>query len=103
MKKANRLIEMAWTRQLPGIPKGYTPSNYKCASCPYNFYCHNGSLTQKGEERYPIPFIFGSEAFQDALNIIIAINNQQPIPDVIQGNTNGDLVLEVAEKNKLLT
>jgi len=101
MDKANWLIDLAQKRILPNIPKGYTPSYYKCVQCPYNFYCHNGSLTQKGEERYPIPFLFGSEAYQDVLNIILAIHNHQPIPHVIQGDTNGDLVREVAEKNKI--
>jgi hypothetical protein len=99
--KARWCISLAKMRRLPPIPPKHTPSYYKCKQCPYNFYCHQGSRTNEGTERYPIPFVFGSVAYQDALQIIYAIQNDQPIPDVIQGSTNGDLVREVADKNKI--
>jgi CRISPR/Cas system-associated exonuclease Cas4 (RecB family) len=101
MKKARWCIYLAKQRQLPPIPPKHTPSYYKCQQCAYNFYCHHGSLDKQGRERYPIPFHFGSEAYIDVLNIILAMNNSQPIPDVIKGTTNGDLVREVAEKNQI--
>ncbi|QHW35834.1 hypothetical protein GZH47_33625 (plasmid) [Paenibacillus rhizovicinus] len=103
MNKAHRLIEMAQQRRLPAIEKGYTPSNYKCAQCPYNIYCHAGATRQDGAVRYPIPFNMGSEIYQDVLRIIAAIQQGDPIPDVLEGSTNGDLVREVTRKNELVT
>jgi hypothetical protein len=101
MEKAQWCIQLAKERKLPPLTKGYTPSYYKCAQCPYNIYCHAGSQTKEGKERYPNPFVFGSEAYQDVFRIQQAMTYQQPIPDVILGSTNGDLVREVAEKNRI--
>ena len=96
--KANRCIENAKQRKLPPIPKGYTPSCYKCSLCDYNFYCHAGNYKKDDTVRYPIPFPFGSEVHSDSMNIIHAMNNGLPIPDVIEGNTNGDLARCVQKK-----
>jgi hypothetical protein len=103
MAKAHRMIELAKERRLPAIPKGFTPSFYKCVECPYNFYCHAGATRQDGTVRYPIPFNFMSELHQDVLRILHAIQHNEPIPDVIEGITNGDLVREVTRKNELVT
>ncbi|SFJ65057.1 CRISPR/Cas system-associated exonuclease Cas4, RecB family [Paenibacillus sp. UNC496MF] len=99
MEKARTLIQLAKERRLPEIPKGHTPSFYKCAQCNYNFYCHGDSRKNDGQVRYPIPFQFGSPIYQDVLTILHAIQNGLPIPDVIKGDTNGDLVREVTERN----
>jgi hypothetical protein len=101
MSKAQWLISLAKQRRVPDLPPKHTPSYYKCAQCPFNFYCHSDSRTNTGEIRYPIPFVFGSQAYQDALSIIHAIKHNLPIPDVIKGDTNGDLVREVTEKNTI--
>lgn len=100
MNRAKYLISLAKQRRVPAIPKGYTPSYYKCVECPYNFYCHAGATRQNGELRYPIPFQFGSELYQDVLRIQHAIANALPVPDVIEGFTNGDLIREVTRKNE---
>lgn len=99
-QRAHEAIAMAKERRLPAIPKGYTPSFYKCATCPFSIYCHAGTTKNDGTVRYPNPFAFESEAYMDVQNIIAAMQTGVPIPDVIQGDTNGDLVREVAEKNK---
>ena len=97
-QKALWCIDLAKGRKLPSIPKGHTPSNYKCGMCDYNFYCHYGSKKKNSEERYPIPFDFGTEAYFNVLDILQAIQNDQPIPDVIEGDTNGDLARDVVNK-----
>lgn len=102
-EKARWCISLAKERRLPDIPKGHTPSYYKCADCPYNFYCHNGSAKNDGTIRYPIPFNVGSQIYTDVLRILHAMQNGDAIPDVIEGTTNGDLVREVAAKNELVT
>lgn len=102
-KKANECIQLAKDRMLPPIEKGYTPSNYKCTSCPFNIYCHSDSAKNDGSIRNPNPFNFGSEAYMDVENIRTAIREGNPIPNVIAGDTNGDLVREVAEKNKIFS
>jgi CRISPR/Cas system-associated exonuclease Cas4 (RecB family) len=101
-EKANWCIALAKERKLPPIPPQHTPSYYKCATCDYNFYCHAGATTQAGYERYPIPFRFGSKAYADAFSIIDAIQNNQPIPNVIVGDTNGALATEVEMYNNML-
>ncbi|WP_238546452.1 hypothetical protein [Paenibacillus sp. TCA20] len=98
-QKANECIQLAKDRKLPPLEKGYTPSNYKCKDCPFNIYCHSDSAKNDGSIRNPNPFNFGSEAYKDVENIRAAIKEGRPIPDVITGDTNGDLVREVAEKN----
>lgn len=100
-EKARWCISLAKERVLPNIPPKHTPSYYKCAQCDYNFYCHAGSVKQNGYERYPIPFKFGSKAYYDAFSIIQAIQNNQPIPDVIVGTTNGELATEVERYNNM--
>jgi hypothetical protein len=100
-QKAMWCIDLAKARMVPPIPPYYTPSAYKCSICSYNFYCHYGNLKKNGEERYPIPFNFGSPVYFDALDIINAMKNNQPIPDVILGDTNGDLAVQVEERNKV--
>ena len=72
-QKAYWCIDLAKKRMLPAIPKGHTPSYYKCGYCDYNFLCHYGSRLKTGEERYPIPFRFGSEVYFDTLNILAAM------------------------------
>lgn len=100
-QKAEWCISLAKERMLPPIPPKHTPSYYKCNQCDYNFYCHSGSKKNNGQERYPIPFKFGSKAFADAFRIIVAISNNQPIPDVIKGSTNGELAQEVEQYNHM--
>lgn len=102
-KKALWCIDLAKGRKLPPIPKGHTPSYYKCNTCDYNFYCHYGSTTNDGKERYPIPFNFGTQVYFDVLDIVHAMQNGQPIPDTIEGITNGDLARDVARKNSIMT
>ncbi len=99
--KANWCISLAKERKLPGIPPRHTPSFYKCQACDYNFYCHAGSLKRDQSERYPIPFNFGSKAYADAFNIISAIREKEPIPNVIVGDTNGALATEVEKYNNM--
>lgn len=99
-QKANRCIDNAYARKLPDIPKGYTPSAYKCSLCDYNFYCHAGNTKKDNTERYPIPFPEGTEAHFDAVAIIKAMQNNETIPDLIEGSTNGDLAKCV--QNKLI-
>jgi CRISPR/Cas system-associated exonuclease Cas4 (RecB family) len=100
-EKAQWCISLAKERRLPSIPPKHTPSYYKCATCDYNFYCHAGSTKQNKSERYPIPFAFGSKAYADAFSIIAAIKNNQPIPNVILGETNGELACEVEQYNNM--
>ncbi|PVC75137.1 hypothetical protein C2I27_04420 [Priestia megaterium] len=99
--RGNWCISLAQQRVLPNIPPQHTPSYYKCATCDYNFYCHAGSVKKDGTERYPIPFKFGSKAYGDAVSIITAIQNNQPIPNVIVGDTNGALAREVEQYNQM--
>lgn len=99
--KGNWCISLAKERMLPKIPPKHTPSFYKCAICDYNFYCHAGSIKKNGEERYPIPFRFGSKAYVDAFNIIDAIEKNIPLPNVIVGDTNGALATEVEKYNNM--
>lgn len=99
-EKAMWCIDLAHNRKLPPIPKKHTPSYYKCKMCDYNFYCHANAFKRNGEKQYPIPFKFGSKAFFDTLNIIHAIQNEQPIPDTIKGETNGELTKEVEKNNE---
>lgn len=98
-KKADWCISLAKERKVPPIPPRHVPSYYKCAICDYNFYCHAGSVKKNGEERYPIPFNFGSKAYADAFSIVHAIKNDLPIPNVIVGDTNGALATEVEQYN----
>jgi hypothetical protein len=98
--RANYLIDLAKKRKLPDRPQKYVPSCYKCSICDYAFYCHNQSIKRNGEVRYPIPFRFGTPAYIHALEIIDAVNNHKPIPDVIKGNTLGDLYSETAAMNQ---
>lgn len=100
-EKANWCISLAKERMLPPIPPKHTPSFYKCGMCDYNFYCHAGSIKNNGQERYPIPFKFGSKAFADTWKVLAAIQNNQPIPDVIVGDTNGALATEVEQYNNM--
>src|SRR5690606_17752366 len=97
---ANWCISMARERTIPPIPPKHTPSFYKCQMCDYNFYCHAGSIKRNNEERYPIPFRFGSKAYADSFSIITAIRDNTPIPDVIVGDTNGALAREVERNNQ---
>ncbi len=99
--KANWCISLAKERKLPPIPPRHTPSYYKCAICDYNFYCHSGSLKRDQTERYPIPFKFGSKAYADVFSIVLAIQNDQPIPNIIVGDTNGELFTEVEKYNNM--
>jgi len=100
-EKANWCIALAKERKLPPIPPKHTPSYYKCATCEYNFYCHAGTLNKDGYERYPIPFKFGSKAYADVFSIIAAMQHEQPIPNVIIGDTNGALATEVEMYNNM--
>lgn len=99
--KANWCISLAKERILPAIPPKHTPSFYKCAACDYNFYCHANSIKNNREVRYPIPFKFGSKAYADVYSIIGAIQNNQPIPNIIIGDTNGALAIEVEQYNNI--
>jgi CRISPR/Cas system-associated exonuclease Cas4 (RecB family) len=100
-EKANWCISLAQARTVPPIPPKHTPSYYKCGMCDYNIYCHAGSRKNNGDERYPIPFRFGSKAYAETVQVIDAIQNNQPIPDVIVGDTNGELATEVAASNQV--
>jgi CRISPR/Cas system-associated exonuclease Cas4 (RecB family) len=100
-QKANWCISLAKERTLPPIPPKHTPSFYKCAICDYNFYCHSGTVKNNGQERYPIPFKLGSKVYVDILNILEAIKNNLPIPNVIVGDTNGALAIEVEKYNNM--
>ncbi len=99
-QKAKESIQMAKERVLPPIPKGYTPSYYKCSTCQFNLYCHAGSMKNNGEVRYPNPFTPNSEAYEDVNHIISCMQAGERIPDLMQSSTNGELIREVAEKNK---
>lgn len=99
--KGTWCISLAQQRIVPDIPARHTPSFYKCAICDYNFYCHAGNLKRDGQERYPIPFKFGSKAYVDAHSIIAAIQNNEPIPNVIISDTNGGLATEVEQYNNM--
>lgn len=100
-RKARWCISLAQQRKVPPIPPKHTPSYYKCEACPFNFYCHAGSVKNDGGERYPIPFNFGSKAYVDAFRIIHAIRNDEPIPNVIVGDTNGALARETEMYNNM--
>lgn len=100
-EKGNWCILLAKERKLPPIPPRHTPSYYKCATCDYNFYCHVGSIKKNGYERYPIPFKFGSKAYSDTFSIVEAIKNNKPIPNIIVGDTNGELAVEVELYNNM--
>jgi hypothetical protein len=100
-EKAKWCISLAKERKVPPIPPRHTPSYYKCSMCDYNFYCHSGSMKKDGTERYPIPFNFGSKAYADVFSIIAAIQNDTCIPDVIVGDTNGELAVEVERYNNM--
>lgn len=99
--KGDWCISLAKERQMPKIPPQHTPSYYKCSICDYNFYCHAGSFKNNGEERFPIPFKFGSKAYVDSFSIIAAIRDNQPIPNVIVADTNGALATEVEHYNNI--
>jgi len=94
-EKANWCIEMAKERVLPNIPPQHTPSYYKCSICDYNIYCYADNVKRDGTVRYPNPFKFGSKAYVDTLNIVNAIKEGKPIPNVILSDTNGGLATEV--------
>ncbi|WP_067923677.1 PD-(D/E)XK nuclease family protein [Alicyclobacillus shizuokensis] len=99
-QKALWLIDLAKHRILPPIPRGFSPSHYKCAYCPFAMYCHYGSRTEDGQERYPIPFMPGTEAYRDILKIIEAMEQGKSIPNVIEGDTIGELIQEMTRKSQ---
>lgn len=95
-QKAKQIIALVQERRLPPIPeKGYAPTSYACTYCPFQFYCHNQSYKNNGEQRYPIPFAQQNEMYHIAAQIIEAINALQPLPDLMAGSTKGDLARQV--------
>ncbi|PFV35685.1 CRISPR-associated protein Cas4 [Bacillus thuringiensis] len=100
-EKAKWCISLAKERNAPPIPPKHTPSYYKCSQCDFNFYCHADSKKRDGKQRYPIPFNFGSKAYYDSFRVIHAIQNNQAIPNVIEGDTNGELATETERNNYL--
>lgn len=99
MQRALESLAFAKERKLPPIPKGHTPSYYKCATCDYGFYCHAGTTKNDGTIRYPNPFRFGSQVYLSVVEMVRCIEQEIPLPIFTEEITNGGLAQAVDRAN----